>query len=149
MLCAANSLLDITGSGNRETARQNAPNRHDVLNSWEELRRRRSASGPVLSSRFFAPISKPACVLVTYRNDRSDADRRLPLGRPECSRDHREARRQSEAEQVFCNEPPLMVPDVKHSVKERRIRALRRTDEGRPFHITSTLRGEEMQMQVT
>ena len=55
---------------------------------------------------------------------------------------------QVETEQIFFNEPLLMVPDVKHSAVERRIHALGRTDEGRLLHITFTLRDEETKIRV-
>lgn len=47
---------------------------------------------------------------------------------------------QTEAEQIFFNEPLLIVPDVKHSEAERRVHALGRTDDGRLLHVTFTLR---------
>ncbi|GHD22950.1 BrnT family toxin [Tianweitania populi] len=47
---------------------------------------------------------------------------------------------QAEAEQVFFNEPLLVVPDARHSSTEVRIHALGRTDDGRRLHITVTLR---------
>jgi uncharacterized DUF497 family protein len=46
----------------------------------------------------------------------------------------------SEAEQVFFNEPLVLVEDVKHSQLEPRYHALGRTDAGRLLHITFTLR---------
>ena len=46
---------------------------------------------------------------------------------------------QSEAEQVFFNEPLLIVQDVGHSVLEARQHALGWTDTGRLLHITFTL----------
>lgn len=55
---------------------------------------------------------------------------------------------QSEAEQVFFNEPLLMVPDQRHSVSEQRIHALGRTDSGRLLHITFTLRADETKIRV-
>ena len=48
---------------------------------------------------------------------------------------------QGEAEQVFFNEPLLIVEDVSHSVGELRLHALGRTDARRLLHITFTLRG--------
>lgn len=48
---------------------------------------------------------------------------------------------QAEAEQVFFNEPLLIVEDVSHSSLEPRLHALGHTDAGRPLHITFTLRG--------
>lgn len=47
---------------------------------------------------------------------------------------------QAQAEQVFFNEPLLLVPDLKHSQQEPRYHALGTTDEGRLLHITFTLR---------
>ena len=46
----------------------------------------------------------------------------------------------AEAEQVFFNEPLLMIADTKHSQGEHRFYALGKTDEGRTLHITFTLR---------
>jgi uncharacterized protein len=48
---------------------------------------------------------------------------------------------QGEAEQIFFNDPLLIVEDVGHSVRELRLHALGRTDAGRPLHVTFTLRG--------
>ncbi len=55
---------------------------------------------------------------------------------------------QGEAEQVFFNEPLLVVSDTKHSGDELRIHALGRTDEGRTLHITFTLRQDETKIRV-
>ncbi|MGY5810199.1 BrnT family toxin [Rhizobium sp. LEGMi198b] len=55
---------------------------------------------------------------------------------------------QGEAEQVFFNEPLLMVPDARHSAEERRIHALGRTDDGRLLHITFTLRHNQSKIRV-
>ncbi|MDN5929033.1 MAG: BrnT family toxin [Hyphomicrobiales bacterium] len=55
---------------------------------------------------------------------------------------------QGEAEQMFFNEPLLMVPDTRHSVVEQRIHALGRTDDGRLLHITFTLRDSERKIRV-
>lgn len=49
--------------------------------------------------------------------------------------------RQSEAEQVFFNQPLLVVSDHKDSQKEPRYHALGITDDRRQLHITFTLRG--------
>ena len=49
--------------------------------------------------------------------------------------------RQSEAEQVFFNQPLLVVPDHQHSRDELRYHALGVTDDRRRLHITFTLRG--------
>ena len=49
--------------------------------------------------------------------------------------------RQSEAEQVFFNQPLLVVPDSKHSQDEPRYHALGVTDDLRGLHTIFTLRG--------
>lgn len=46
----------------------------------------------------------------------------------------------AEAEQVFFNAPLLLLDDVAHSQSEVRLHALGQTDDGRPLHITFTLR---------
>ena len=46
----------------------------------------------------------------------------------------------AEAEQVFFNQPLLVVPDLKHSESEQRFYALGKSDDGRMLHITFTLR---------
>jgi uncharacterized DUF497 family protein len=48
---------------------------------------------------------------------------------------------QGEAEQIFFNDPLLIVEDVGHGVRELRLHALGRTDAGRLLHVTFTLRG--------
>jgi uncharacterized DUF497 family protein len=55
---------------------------------------------------------------------------------------------QAEAEQVFFNEPLLMVEDLRHSVQEPRFHALGRTDQCRLLHITFTLRGAASRIRV-
>ncbi len=55
---------------------------------------------------------------------------------------------QIEAEQVFFNEPLLMVEDVKHSAAERRIHALGKTNAERHLHITFTLRRDASKIRV-
>ena len=55
---------------------------------------------------------------------------------------------QGEAEQVFFNEPLLIVEDVSHSVEELRLHALGRTDARRLLHITFTLRGDGRLIRV-
>jgi len=55
---------------------------------------------------------------------------------------------QSEAEQVFFNDPLLVVPDVKHSADEQRLHALGHTDDGRLLHITFTLRDDGSLIRV-
>jgi uncharacterized protein len=47
---------------------------------------------------------------------------------------------QSEAEEIFFNEPLLVLEDSKHSQAEVRFHALGETDEARLLHITFTLR---------
>lgn len=48
--------------------------------------------------------------------------------------------RQAEAEQVFFNDPLLVVPDMKHGAEEPRLHALGHTEDGRLLHISFTLR---------
>ena len=45
-----------------------------------------------------------------------------------------------EAEQVFFNQPLLLLEDKTHSRKEMRFHALGRTDNNRKLHITFTIR---------
>jgi hypothetical protein len=47
---------------------------------------------------------------------------------------------QPEAEQVFFNQPLLVLADGQHSQQETRYHALGRTDDARLLHITFTLR---------
>lgn len=54
----------------------------------------------------------------------------------------------AEAEQVFFNEPLLLIADTKHSHGEPRFHALDRTDEGRTLHITFTLRNAGERIRV-
>ncbi|MBS3778983.1 MAG: BrnT family toxin [Desulfovermiculus sp.] len=49
---------------------------------------------------------------------------------------------QSEAEQIFFNEPLLLLSDPRHSQKEIRYHALGTTDNYRLLHITFTLRAQ-------
>lgn len=46
----------------------------------------------------------------------------------------------AEAEQVFLNEPLVVLDDLKHSDTEQRYHALGQTGEGRLLHITFTIR---------
>jgi len=46
----------------------------------------------------------------------------------------------AEAEQVFLNEPLVVLEDLKHSDTEQRFHALGQTGEGRLLHITFTIR---------
>jgi len=55
---------------------------------------------------------------------------------------------QSEAEQVFFNDPSTTVLDMKHSSDEPRLHALGRTDDGRLLHISFTLRKAETLIRV-
>lgn len=55
---------------------------------------------------------------------------------------------QSEAEQVFFNDPLLVVEDAGHSVRELTLHALGRTDAGRLLHISFTLRRDGRLMRV-
>lgn len=54
----------------------------------------------------------------------------------------------AESEQVFFNEPLLLLPDAKHSDIESRFHALGMTDEGRPLHVTFTLREAGKKIRV-
>ena len=54
----------------------------------------------------------------------------------------------AEAEQVFFNEPLLLVDDIRHSEAETRFHALGRTDNGRLLQITFTLRAEGTRIRV-
>ena len=54
---------------------------------------------------------------------------------------HKHGVSQAEAEQVFFNEPLLLLEDVKHSMDEPRFHALGRTDEGRLLRLSFTARG--------
>ena len=55
---------------------------------------------------------------------------------------------QAEAEQVFFNEPLLIVEDIDHSARELRLHALGRTDAVRLLHITFTLRDQNRLIRV-
>lgn len=55
---------------------------------------------------------------------------------------------QGEAEQVFFNDPLLVVEDAGHSVHELRLHALGRTDAGKLLHISFTLRGDGRLIRV-
>ena len=55
---------------------------------------------------------------------------------------------QAEAEQVFFNEPLLVLEDRAHSQDEPRWHALGRTDDGRRLHITFTLPGSGTLLRV-
>lgn len=55
---------------------------------------------------------------------------------------------QGEAEQVFFNDPLLVVADDRHSHSEIRFHALGRTDDGRRLHVTFTLRARGRLIRV-
>jgi uncharacterized DUF497 family protein len=55
---------------------------------------------------------------------------------------------QAEAEQIFFNDPLLIVEDISHSVHEIRLHALRHTDSGRLLHVSFTLRDEGRLIRV-
>jgi uncharacterized DUF497 family protein len=54
----------------------------------------------------------------------------------------------AEAEQVFFNDPFLVVADEKHSFSEPRFHALGVTEDRRRLHITFTLRGNGTLIRV-
>ncbi len=54
----------------------------------------------------------------------------------------------AEAEQVFFNEPLLVIEDTKHSQGEFRFHALGKANEGRKLHITFTLRDAGERIRV-
>ena len=49
---------------------------------------------------------------------------------------------QSEVEQIFFNQPLLLLDDNAHRQKEARYHALGNTDDGRQLHVTFTLRAK-------
>lgn len=55
---------------------------------------------------------------------------------------------QAEAEQIFFNDPLLVVADMKHSQTEARFHALGKTDTERLLHLTFTLRAEQTLIRV-
>lgn len=56
--------------------------------------------------------------------------------------------RHAEAEQVFFNEPLLVVEDKRHSEGETRLHALGHTDERRLLYVTFTLRHDDTMIRV-
>jgi len=54
----------------------------------------------------------------------------------------------AEAEQVFFNQPLLIVTDPVHSGREQRFHALGKTDRGRLLHVTFTLRQSNTRIRV-
>ncbi len=55
---------------------------------------------------------------------------------------------QAEAEQVFFNEPLLVIGDIRHSRSEPRFHALGISNAGRRMHVTFTLREENTTIRV-
>jgi len=55
---------------------------------------------------------------------------------------------QAGAEQIFVNEPLLLLPDNKHSHSEPRFHALGKTNEERLVHVTFTLRGNGTRIRI-
>lgn len=55
---------------------------------------------------------------------------------------------QAEAEQIFFNEPLLMLADEGHSKTEQRFHALGKTDGGRLLHVSFTLRRDGALIRV-
>jgi uncharacterized protein len=53
-----------------------------------------------------------------------------------------------ESEQVFFNQPLLIVDDAKHSAKEARYHALGKSNEKRLLHITFTLRENDTKLRI-
>ena len=53
-----------------------------------------------------------------------------------------------QAEQVFFNQPLLILTDEKHSQSEARYLALGKSNDARPLHITFTLRSDETLIRV-
>ena len=55
---------------------------------------------------------------------------------------------QAEAEQIFFNDPLLIVEDISHSINEVRLHALGHTDVMRLLHVSFTLRGDGRLIRV-
>lgn len=55
---------------------------------------------------------------------------------------------QAEAEQIFFNEPLLLLQDSKHAAREPRFHALGHTDDNRLLHISFTLRNQGQLIRV-
>lgn len=55
---------------------------------------------------------------------------------------------QSEAEQIFFNQPLLLLEDSGHSQSEMRFHALGKTDDDRLLHVTFTLRAKGTLIRV-
>lgn len=54
----------------------------------------------------------------------------------------------AEAEQLFFNDPLLLLTDIAHSQREPRFHALGKTDEGRVLHVTFALRHADSLIRV-
>ncbi len=54
----------------------------------------------------------------------------------------------AEAEQVFVNEPLVVLEDIAHSAAEPRWHALGHTGEGRLLHVTFTLRADGTRVRI-
>lgn len=54
----------------------------------------------------------------------------------------------AETEEIFLNEPLLIVADTRHSERERRFHALGETNEGRRLHVSFTLRHDQTLIRV-
>jgi uncharacterized protein len=55
---------------------------------------------------------------------------------------------QAEAEQIFLNQPLLVLDDAKHRQDEARLHVLGVSDEGRRLHISFTLREDSTLLRV-
>jgi uncharacterized DUF497 family protein len=55
---------------------------------------------------------------------------------------------QSEAEQIFVNEPLLLLPDTRHSQNETRFHALGKTSEERLLNVTFTFRDNGKRIRI-
>jgi len=55
---------------------------------------------------------------------------------------------QAKAEEVFFNQPLLMLDDLRHRDQEARLHALGKTLDGRLLHVTFTLRGDDTLIRV-
>lgn len=54
----------------------------------------------------------------------------------------------TESEQIFFNDPLLLLEDSRHSATEHRYHALGVTNAGRLLHVTFTLRAEGCQIRI-
>ncbi len=55
---------------------------------------------------------------------------------------------QAQAEEVFFNQPLLMLEALRHREQEARFHALGKTLDGRLLHVTFTLRGDDTLIRV-